>query len=430
MVVESETAEVHAARRTALELLLSDHLGDCLAPCQVACPAGMDIPLVLRQLVDGKPGEALATVRANIPLPATLGRICTAFCERGCRRGQHDAAVSIKEIERFVGDAATEIPALLPATGKRVAIIGAGPAGLSAAFYLRMQGHACTLYDEHEEPGGMLHYGVNPEALPPSVLAAEVAVIEKMGAEFHLGKRIGSVEELRRQYDAVLIAAGELDAAGAKSLGMGKVEKHTLAAGHPGLFAAGSAVAPSRHAVRAVGSGHAAALAIHRYLAGQPSHEIERPFSVHMGKLHEEEMALLVSAASEDDRSSVNTAEDAAREGMRCLHCDCRKLHHCKLRDYAAAYGTAVGKYKSERRPFTWDYSQSGVIYEPGKCIDCGICIQLAAKAREELGLAFIGRGFSVRVAVPFGEALAAGLQRVAGECAEACPTGALARTK
>ncbi|MHB9025578.1 MAG: 2Fe-2S iron-sulfur cluster-binding protein [Armatimonadota bacterium] len=435
MTVESETAEVHLARRTALELLLSDHLGDCLAPCQVACPAGMDIPAVLRLLVDGELQKAWDRVRESIPLPATLGRICAAFCERGCRRGQHDAAISIKAIERYIGDSAGEIPALKPSSGKRVAIIGAGPAGLSAAYYLLTLGHACTLYDEHEEAGGMLRYGVSPDALPLSVLAGEVAVIEKMGAEFLLGTRSKNIAELHKQYDAVLIAAGELDAAAAEALGVGEIERHTLAAGQPGVFAAGSTVHPSRHAARAVGSGHAATQQIHRYLSGQPPQVIHHPFSTHIGKMHEEELALLVAAADSQPHSPRGEgqgtgAEDVAREGARCLHCDCRAVHNCKLRDYSAEYGAAVGKYKGERRTFTWDFSQSGVIYEPGKCIDCGICIQIATQAREELGLAFIGRGFSVRVAVPFGEAIADGLRRVAGECADACPVGALVRNE
>ena len=96
------------------------------------------------------------------------------------------------------------------------------------------------------------------------------------------------------------------------------------------------------------------------------------------------------------------------------------------MRDYAIDYGASTNKYAGERREFTWDCSHAEVIYEPGKCIDCGICIQIAEASRESLGLTFIGRGFTVRVAVPFTETLAQGLRKVAADCIAACPTGAL----
>ena len=114
-------------------------------------------------------------------------------------------------------------------------------------------------------------------------------------------------------------------------------------------------------------------------------------------------------------------------EAARCLHCDCLQARDCKLRDYGREYGASTAKYHSERRHFTRDASHPAVVYEPGKCIDCGICVQIASREKKALGLAFVGRGFEVRVAVPFNETLADGLADVARECALACPTGALA---
>ncbi len=150
MEVESETAEVHQLRRDALELLLSDHLGDCLAPCWFACPARMDIPRMLRQIAAGDLRRAIATVKRDIALPAVLGRVCPAPCEKACRRGGLDAAVAICQLKRYVADVDLAsgdpyVPACGPATGRRVAILGAGPTGLSAAYYLAQQGHACTM---------------------------------------------------------------------------------------------------------------------------------------------------------------------------------------------------------------------------------------------------------------------------------------------
>ncbi len=138
MRVESNSEEVLQARRAALELLLSDHLGDCLGPCQVICPARMNIPLMIRQIAAGKFQDAIATVKKDIALPAVLGRICPKPCEKGCRRAVFDEAVSICLLKRYVADldlqsANPYLPPCKPTENTRVAIVGAGPAGLAAA---------------------------------------------------------------------------------------------------------------------------------------------------------------------------------------------------------------------------------------------------------------------------------------------------------
>ena len=118
---------------------------------------------------------------------------------------------------------------------------------------------------------------------------------------------------------------------------------------------------------------------------------------------------------------------EGPRQTARCLHCDCRGLRSCKLRKYAALYNAQPRRYKAERRVFQQDSRHAEVIYESGKCIDCGLCIQIAAAAGEPLGLTFVGRGFDVRVAVPLDRPLAEALTKVAAECVAACPTAALA---
>jgi len=436
MVVESETIEVRGARKMALELLFSDHLGDCQAPCQTVCPAHLDIPTMLRQIASSQLREAIVTVKASIPLPATLGRICPNLCERGCRRAQHDSAVSICLAKRFVGDtdlasADPYLPACLPATGKQVAIIGAGPAGLSAAWYLQQAGHACSIFDEHEEPGGMVRYGVPAAVLPRKVLDAEIALITRLGVVFRPQTRIGreiSLAELQQSFDAVLIACGENNL---PDLMMNPKTEKTAATKLPGVFIAGGAASSVRHAVRAVADGHAAALSIMQYLSGQPVTGTPNPFSIHISRLQPDELAHFLQHATPDARIAPTvkgfTPAEAAREARRCLHCDCRKLQTCKLRQYAEDYLVNANRFKGERRRYEEDNTHPGVIYEPGKCIDCGLCIAIASEARERLGLTFIGRGFAVRMAVPFDETLAAGLEHIARACVDACPTGALA---
>ncbi len=191
--VESETPEVHSARRQALELLLSDHLGDCVAPCFWACPALMDIPQMLRQISSGDLRGAIATIKHDIALPAVLGRICPAPCEKSCRRHDLDAAVAICLLKRYVADVDLVsgdpyLPPCQSGMGKKVAIIGAGPAGLAAAYYLAQAGHACTVFDENEQPGGRLWRETTAAELPRDMLHAEIAQITRLGMRLRLKK--------------------------------------------------------------------------------------------------------------------------------------------------------------------------------------------------------------------------------------------------
>ena len=266
MRVENDTEEIRDIRRAGLELILSDHLGDCTAPCHSTCPAGMNIPLMLSQVEAGALRGAVATVKKDIALPAVLGRVYPDLCERTCRRGLVDSPVSICLVKRHVADAdlasdAPYLPECKPATGKTVAIVGAGPAGVTAAFHLTQAGHACTVFDENDRPGGSLRKRFTPEELPPEVVDAEIDVIRKLGVQFTLEKRIGDLDELREQFDAVLVAVGALAGADALGLAVKKDRIHIDSRTHetslPGVFAAGDAVQPSDLVVRSVANGKA-----------------------------------------------------------------------------------------------------------------------------------------------------------------------------
>lgn len=447
MQVESESEQVFDARKAALELLLSDHVGDCMGPCQMGCPAHMNIPRMIRQIAAGQLRDAIETVKRDIPLPASLGRICPAPCEKVCRRKQHDEAVSICLLKRYVADVDLRSgqpysPTPAPKNGKRVAIIGAGPAGLAAAYYLQLDGFDCTIFDEHDEPGGMLRYAVTERSMPRDVLNREIEQIARLGVTFRLRTRVGVailLDEVRQQFDAVLLATGELKAGDADALGIDassdgvKVDPRTGTTGIPGVFAGGDIVRNRRLAVRAVADGKEVAESIRQYLAGEPVVGPVRFFNSRMGKLEEGDMELFLRGANSQPRAQLSrpvegfTGDEARTESLRCLHCDCRKGDSCLLRRHAQTYDAKQTRYKADRKPFGQNTQHPDVIYEPGKCIDCGICIQIASAHQEKLGLAFVGRGFDVRVAVPFGESLAEGLRIAAAECVKACPTGALA---
>jgi len=447
MRVASNSEEVLQARRAALELLLSDHLGDCLGPCQVICPANMNIPLMIRQIAAGKFQDAIATVKKDIALPAVLGRICPKPCEKGCRRAVFDEAVSICLLKRYVADldlqsANPYLPPCKPAQDKRVAIVGAGPAGLAAAYYLRQNGYGCTIYDEHEQPGGMLRYGVSQQDLPRDVLDKEVAVIEKLGVKFQSKTRIGdalSMEDLRRDFDAVFVAIGQFKSGDVKSMGLKEgtngisIDGKTYQTNLPGVFAGGDAVHKRKLTVRAVADGKEAAVSISQYLSGCSVTGPIKEFNIRIGKLMDGEIEKFLACADKAQRTRPLgkdgglTDQQARKESTRCLHCDCRKADTCKLKQYAQDYQAKPTRYKGQRRLFVQKAQHPDVIYEAGKCIDCGLCIQTAARAGEELGLTFVGRGFDVRVAVPFDRSIAQALKHSADQCVNACPTGALA---
>ena len=216
MVIRTNTERVIESRKTNLELLLSNHVGDCRPPCVLACPAQTDCQGYVGLIANGEYGAALELVKDKIPLPASLGRVCPHPCETECRRGLIDEPITIQMLKRFVADADfldTEVflPECDPATGKSVAIIGGGPMGLSAAYFLRQMGHAVTIFESMPKAGGMLRYGIPEYRLPKEVLDMEIATIQQMGVEILTNTKVGvdiPFETIRADYDAVLLGIG------------------------------------------------------------------------------------------------------------------------------------------------------------------------------------------------------------------------------
>jgi len=446
MVVESETEEVHAARRTALELLFSDHVGDCLSPCNLLCPLQLNIPVMIRQIESGELSQATATVRQALPLAAVLGRLCNHPCEKGCRRGANDDPAAIRELERYVADhdlaqAEPYRPPLPPGTGRSVAVVGAGPAGLAAAWFLRRQGHTVELFDRHAEPGGTLRAVAETE-LPRAVLEAELAGLTALGIRFHGGVELGrtvALAELSGRHDAVVLTVGELAKGEGADLGVPvaatglQADPNSCQTSQPGVFAAGAAVKPVKHLVRALAEGKAVADCVGLFSRGAAVRRPDKPFSSVMGRLDPGELRIFLQHGSLRPKVGPCSACaaglsrcDAEGEASRCLHCDCRSSGNCVLQHYGQVYGANADRFRSKRRPFEEQVQPGGVIFEPGKCILCGICVKLTELAREPLGLTFIGRGFDVRIGAPLNRTIEEGLQRIAAEVVHHCPTGAL----
>jgi len=604
MVVITNSDAVRDARKTALELLLSDHAGDCVGPCSTGCPARLDIPGFIARLGAGDQRQAAEIVTNDLTLPASLGRVCPRLCEQRCRQCDVEEALSIRNLHRFTAD--NQRLALRPyvapkgaPTGKTVAIVGAGPAGLAAADHLLRRGHGVVLFDAHPQPGGMLRYGIPAFRLPRGVLDAEIRSVRDRGAEFRLGKKLGRdirLEALRQEFDAVFLALGaqgsrglgcpgeelalpaanflerltdgpppavgrdvvivgggntamdasrcavrlgaasvrvlyrrtrrempclmeeveaaeeegvqveyliapvklerkgdrlaltcqrmelgQPDASGrarpvpvpgsefkveatcviaaigqtvecgeqdAPGLSLSKwgiaVDNQTLATNLPGVFAGGDAVTGPDVAVRAVAAGRLAAASLDQYLSGKRVVGAPEAVNVMMGKLDENELAAMLRDIEnaprarmphlpmDQRRATFREVElgfapaDAVRESKRCLGCGCGKAIPCKLRSLATEYGVDPARFAGQRRHFTRDTSHPDIIFEPGKCILCGACVEVARQAGEDVGLSFFGRGFQAGVAVPFDKPMAEALRTSARRAAEVCPTGAI----
>ncbi len=215
-VYSTQTDRVVKARKIALELLMSDHDGDCVAPCHLNCPARTDIQGYVKQIALGNDREAVRIIKEKIPIPASIGRVCPHPCESNCRRRLVEEPLSIAYLKAFAADRDLEsdnpfTPEVEENSGKSVAVIGGGPAGLSAAYYLCLAGHNVTIYDAMPEMGGMLRYGIPEYRLPKAVLRKEVENIAVLGVTMKNNIKIGkdiSFEDIKNSSDAVLVTVG------------------------------------------------------------------------------------------------------------------------------------------------------------------------------------------------------------------------------
>jgi formate dehydrogenase major subunit len=227
MKVQTQTEEVRRLRRTNLELIFSDHNAYCLPPCQNKCPSHIDIPGFLKANAEGNFREGARIFKRTIPFPSVLGRVCPAPCEEHCRRDEVDEAIAIRDTHRYHGDQVLRqmldedvdppVPfEIQPRSGRRAAVIGSGPAGMAAAYYLLIAGHDVTVYERDPAPGGMLRYGIPQYRLPKiEVLDAEYESVTRLGGRIVCNQGLGrdfTLDDLQNQgYDAVVVAIGCYD---------------------------------------------------------------------------------------------------------------------------------------------------------------------------------------------------------------------------
>ncbi|MDR2018945.1 MAG: molybdopterin-dependent oxidoreductase [Syntrophobacterales bacterium] len=215
MVVETDNARIRESRKTALELLLSNHYADCLGPCTQTCPAGVDVQGYIALMAMGKFTEAVKLIKETNPLPIVCGRVCVRECEAACRRNKVDERVGIDYLKRYAADIDLEhpwTPELAPANGRKVAVVGGGPAGLTCAYFLTLKGYSVTLNEASPHLGGMLRYGIPEYRLPKKTLDREIKWITDLGVTVKtksvLGKNFTIASLKKDGFDAIFLALG------------------------------------------------------------------------------------------------------------------------------------------------------------------------------------------------------------------------------
>lgn len=218
MKIVTQNESIRKSRKMALELMLSNHYADCLGPCKQTCPAGVDVQGYISLIEKGLYNEAVALIKETNPLPAICGRVCVRPCEVECRRNLLDegTAVGIDYLKRFAADidlaSPTKfVPEVAPPTGKKVAVIGAGPGGLSAGYFLQILGHQVDIFEAAAKSGGWLRYGIPEYRLPNDIIDQEVKNIQDLGVNINYNMKLGgnvSYKDLKSKYDATILTIG------------------------------------------------------------------------------------------------------------------------------------------------------------------------------------------------------------------------------
>lgn len=216
MAVTTTSATLSALRQKSLNRILSDHYADCEAPCQTACPAGVDIQSYLYHISQNDHAKAVEVIKRTLPMPLSIGRVCPVFCETECRRGLVDEPVAIRQLKRHSADIDLEaqaqyVPLKKPIKGKSIAVVGSGPGGLTCGYYLTNEGYNVTVFESMPDAGGWLRYGIPEYRLPKAILAKEIEIMCRNGMQVLTNKKLGddfTLTQLTQDYDAVCLAVG------------------------------------------------------------------------------------------------------------------------------------------------------------------------------------------------------------------------------
>ena len=382
-------------------------------PCVKACPAGINIPRYVRYIRWGKFDEALAVIREKIPFPSVCGRVCFAPCEKHCRLNEENDPVAIKALKRFVSERETEAKfntiSANKYTGRQIAIVGSGPAGLTAAYYLAILGHKVIVFEKLEKPGGMMRIGIPESRLPQEILDREIDGIKAAGVKIKTGIKIDSLDDLFKSgFDALFLAVGSHETAKRKGIaeeenppnyginrdaeGNLEVSPQTLAFSKKGVFGGGDAVTGQKSVIEAIAAGRKAAISIDKYLGGVGI--IEERFVYQEGLvmtpmqgIHSvsKRVGLPVEQQYQADKKNGYDKQTAIEEAKRCLACDSpiivepEKCVGCLLCAMRCSYREGgvnpfLGKIIIER---TGKSRFDRRIFFQNDCDDCHLCVNI-----------------------------------------------------
>ncbi len=416
MDIDSESIEVMELRKTSLELLLSEHLGDCSGPCEASCRFDLNVPKVFDAIKNDATQTAISLLQRDLGLPFLVNSWCLATCENACRRKRVDRAVKIQKtigeflLNKIATSKNSEINSNIHADKKeviRILITEPGIKSLALASFLAVNGFSVALpaFDKDRLPeNGEDTLLMDIELL----ISSNVVFLEKLP----------TASEIKSDFEAV-IAGREFD---------------TM---HDNLFLIKEAKQPETKKSILQGIKQAKDLCniLYKHFHNKSVYDYSDRFVSMSGYLDNGEIDLYLKTSEarnmrEKSNACADAESDAISEIARCLQCNCHGFEDCRLRQYAAEYGAERSKFKKAVKQkysiktdsLPADISTSQVVtYEPGKCIRCGICVKITRKNSGQTGLCFINRGIQTQIDVPFGQSLSKGLGSCVHECVQGC---------
>lgn len=407
MEIETNSPGVIETRKNALELLLSEHKGECEAPCLRSCPLNPDIPEMLALVREGNLVNAEKLIRNELPFAGVLCGLCSAPCEKGCRRKRIDQCVAIKDIIQSVIKInilqnTNQLSSVYEKTGRKAAVIGSGPAGISCAHFLLLKGHDVTLY----------HSGEFLNNVESEFIKHEIDMLKKTGAD------IIQIDETSlnnlQQFDALIINQNIFD-----------IREQN----NDPVFECRDAVGKSDDILHSAVNGKEIAKKTHDFLTGKPEEPAGKLFNSLFGRMTDGDMNEWMKGAGRNEKngdlSKSESVDALKKEADRCLSCGCSKKDNCSLRYLATEYKADRTHYAGEQVPFSKKV-YNDLIIETGKCVKCGICARISKKADWDNGFTFLKRGFDLVIGLPLDTEPDAAHRDILIECIEKCPTGAL----
>jgi len=415
MNIKTNSQEINNLRKEALELLLSEHIGNCYAPCTLSCPIKLEIPAILRAISQQNFQLAIKLLYDKLPLPNIISTLCPAPCQKGCRRKKIDSSLQIKKLHQLITNHNLQqttpyqpISAKTANKSQHIAIIGASIVGLSIAYFLQIKGYQCTILEKSSQVGGKLQLEIANNNLSDKILKQELTTLTNLGIKINCNQII-KLQKIQQKYAVIIMP---------KSEDNNKENQNIFCYTETDNI---------NTIIKEVSQAKKLAEQIEQKL--QNTQIANKPFNSSMGAITNEELQLfLKEAKNNNQQQTITNLQQASQEAQRCLHCDCRKNQNCKLQEYAQKYHARAKQYSPKKRDnFVQIRENNNIIFEPGKCIKCGICVRITEQEQEKLGISFINRGAKLTIATAFKQRLQDGMQKTTDKCITACPTGALA---